>query len=149
MIFFNKINIFGNCKQKSHFKKVPLLIFQFPSPPTLNNWLFHLLYLYSFVTYLYSSAILFFFFWCLLVFFFLLFFLPHPPLTRPHEAKEWQPLPILACFSSCFGRNRPYQPVSVAVSARIGCIGMFRWPFRPYRFPFLLESARIWPSRRE
>ena len=30
-----------------------------------------------------------------------------------------------------FGRNRPYQPVSVAVSARIG---MFQWPFR-------LESA--------
>ena len=110
--------------KKPHFKKVHLLIFQFPSPPTLNIWLFHLLYLYSFFTYLYSSVILFFFFfWCLLVFFFLLFFLPHPPLTRPHEAEEWQPLPILAYFSSCFGRNRPYQPVSVAVSARIGCIG--------------------------
>ena len=37
IIFYNKINTFGNCKQKSHFKKVPLLIFQFPSPPTLNN----------------------------------------------------------------------------------------------------------------
>ena len=30
-----------------------------------------------------------------------------------------------------FGRNQPYRPVSVA---GIGCIGMFRWPFR-------LESA--------
>ena len=46
--------------KKSHFKKVPLLIFQFPSPPTLNNWLSHLLNLYSLVTYLYSSCIHFF-----------------------------------------------------------------------------------------
>ena len=50
--------------KKPHFKKVPLLIFQFPSPPTLNNWLSHLLNLYSFVTYLYSSSIHFFFFLC-------------------------------------------------------------------------------------
>ena len=48
--------------KKPHFKQVPLLIFQFPSPPTLNNLLSHLLNLYSFVTYLYFSSILFFFF---------------------------------------------------------------------------------------
>ena len=34
--------------KKPHFKKVHLLIFQFPSPPAWNNWLSHLLYLYSF-----------------------------------------------------------------------------------------------------
>ena len=35
--------------KEPHSKKVPLLLFQFPSPPIWNNWLSHLLNLYSFV----------------------------------------------------------------------------------------------------
>ena len=122
-----------------HFKKVPLLILQFPSPPTWNNWLSHLLNLYSFVIYLYSSSNHFFVSSHLLLpspFFF--FF----PLTRPHEAEEWQPLPISACFDGCFNQNRPYQPILLAISIGIDRIGMFRWP---YRFPFSPKSARIGP----
>ena len=105
--------------KKQHFKKVPLFIFQFPSPPIWNNWLSHLLNLYSFVIYTYSSSNHFF------VSSHLFFF----PLTRPHEVEEWwlaahfgpywfvlaEIGPILlfwlksdrfCCFGSCFCRNR-------------------------------------------
>ena len=114
--------------KKQHFKKVPLLIFQFPSPPIWNNWLSHLLNLYSFVIYIYSSSNHFF---CVFSSFFFFF-----PLTRPHEVEEWWPTAhfgpywfVLAeiglillfwlksdrfcCFGSCFRRNR-------VESARIG-----------------------------
>ena len=72
--------------KKPPSKKVPLLLFQFTSPPTWNNWLSPLLNLYYFVINLYSSSspllrsnhifvssYLFFFFF----------------LTRPHEVEEW------------------------------------------------------------
>ena len=127
--------------KKPHFKKVLLLIFQFPSPLTLNNWLSHLLNLYSFVIYLYSSSIH--FCVCLLIFFFLLFYFifififyfsfhkatwsrrmaaaAHFGLFRPK-------LTVLACFDGRFGRN---WHVLVAVSALLvpvsTGIGSF-WP---------------------
>ena len=44
-----------------------------------------------------------------------------------------------------FSRNRLYRPVL----AKIGCIGMFWWPFQPYRFSFPLELARFGPNQRE
>ena len=99
--------------KKPHFKKVPLFIFQFPSPPTLNIWLFHLLNLYFFVTYIYSSSIFFFFgvFSSSSSFSFFFF------LSQGHMKQK-------------NGSHYPFHPVS----ARIGSIGLFQWPFR-------LESA--------
>ena len=83
--------------------------------------------------------LIFIFFLCLLIFFFLLFF---SPLTRPPKAKEWQPLPILASFGCCFGRNQPYRHVSVAVSAESIPVSTGIGPFWP-------KSAQIWLSRHE
>ena len=56
MIFLIKSIFLIIVNKKPPFKKVPLILFQFPSPPTCNNWLSHLLNLYSFVMYLYSSS---------------------------------------------------------------------------------------------
>ena len=141
--------------KKPHFKKVPLLICQFPSPPTLNNWLFHLLNLYSFVTYLYSSSILLFFLssHLLLPFFFF-------PLTRSHEVEAVthfslfrRKSAISAYFGGCFSWNRPYRLVSMAISTIStcfnGCFGRIDSHFRPNRPVLaqigtnLAESARI------
>ena len=123
--------------KKPHFKLVPLLIFQFPSPATLNNWLSHLLNLYSSITYLYSSSILSFVCVCVcvcvLIFFFLLFFFF---LSQGHMKQK-------------NGSRCPFRPVSSAETAGISRIGLFRWPFRPYRFPFPPESACFGLNRRE
>ena len=128
--------------KKPHFKKVLLLIFQFPSPLTLNNWLSHLLNLYSFVIYLYSSSIH--FFVCLLIFFFLLFYFIFIFIFyfSFHKA-TWSRRMAAAAH---FGQNWLYWPVLMAVSAGIG---MFWWPFRPYWFPFLPESARFGPNKKK
>ena len=129
--FFNKSIFLVIVNKKPYSKKVHLLIFQFPSPPTLNNWFFHLLNLYSFVTYFYSSSIHFF---CVFSssssFSFFFFFFP---LTRPHEAKEWQPLLI-----------------SAAVLTGIGRINRFRWPYRHVSVailvPVSIEIDPFWPE---
>ena len=86
--------------KKPPSKKVHLLIFQFPSPPTWNNWLSHLFNLHSFIIYIYSSSN---HFSCVFSSFFFFF-----PLTRPHEADfglfqrlYWPESTV----SVCFGRN--------------------------------------------
>ena len=110
--------------KKPPSKKFPLLLFQFQSPATWNNWLSHQLNLYSFVINFYSSSSpVLTISLCLLIFFFLLFFLFSFfffSLTRPHEAEEWQPAAHFSLF------QWPYRPES-------GCIGLFRRP----------ESGRI------
>ena len=58
-----------------------------------------------------------------------LFFFFFSPLTRPHEVEEWQPLPI-----------------SAAVSAGIG---LSRWPFWPYQFPFPPEFGRVGTNQKK
>ena len=106
--------------KKPHFKKVPLIIFQFPSPPTLNNWLSRLLNLYSFVIYLYSSSIHFFF--CVF--------------------SSSSSFSLFYFFSS---HKATWSRRMVAAAH----FGLFRWSFRLYRFLFPTESARInlfWPE---
>ena len=116
--------------KKPHFKEDPLLIFQLPSPPTLNNWLSHLKEVHIF---LYAINFLL----CLLIFVFLLIFF------SSHKA-TWSRRMAAAAHFGLFQRLfRPYRPISVAVSAGIG---MFRWP---YQFLFSPKSARFGPNRRE
>ena len=131
--------------KKPPSKKVPLLIFQFPSPPTWNNWLSHLLNLYSFVINLYSfsspllSSNHFFVSSHLLLpslslsLFFFFFFFPQGHMKLKNGRLGSQ-RPILACFSGrigwnqavsvwfddCFGLNWTISTVSALVSAGIG-----------------------------
>ena len=116
-----------------HFKKVPLLILQFPSALTLNNWFFHLLNLYSFVTYFYSSSIHFF---CVFSssssFSFFFFFLSQGHMKQKNGSR-------------CSFR-RLFWLESVVSAGFGGRIDMFRWPFW---FPFLSKSAHFGPNRRK
>ena len=132
--------------KKPHFKLVPLLIFQFPNPATLNNWLSHLLNLYSSITYLYSSSIHFF---CLLIFFFLLFFFFFPPLSQGHMKQK---------NGSCC----PFRPVSAGISlfrlesacfgGRFGHIDSCfcqNWPGSAHFGPNWRESGRVGANKKE
>ena len=116
--------------KKPPSKKVPLLIFQFPSPPTWNNWLSHLLNLYSFVINLYSSSspllssnhfsMSSHF---LLPSFSFSFFLSQGHMKQKNGSQRpisacfgGRKRAVLVCFGSHFGRN---QTVSAPVSTRI------------------------------
>ena len=103
--------------KKPPLKKVPLLLFQFPNPPTWNNWLSHILNLYSFVIYLYSSSShVLTISLCLLIFFFLLFFFFFFSLIRPHEVEEWRPTAHSSLFQQPY---RSYQSISTPVFTKI------------------------------
>ena len=117
MIFLIKLIFLVIINIKPHFKKVHLLIFQFPSLLTWNNdFLAYLIYIF-FVIYIYSSSspLLssnhFFVSSHLLLPSFFLFF----SLTRPHKVEEWRPVAISTCFGSHISWN---QAVSVRFSGR-------------------------------
>ena len=124
-MFLIKSIFFVIVNKKPHFKKVPLLLFQFPSPPTWNNWLSHLLNLYSFVLHMYSSSNLFFcVFWSSSFFFlfFLFFFYFHKATWSRRMAAS---CPFWWLFRRPFW---PYRPILVAVLAEISSIGScFCW----------------------
>ena len=131
--------------KKPPSKKVPLLLFQFPSPPTWNNWLSHLLNLYSFVINLYSSSSPLLRSNHLFVSSHLL--LPSPFFFPSHKATwSWRMAglaasgpfwPVLAAVSVGI---RPYRSDLTAVLAWIG-------PYRLFQLSFLLELARIRANR--
>ena len=134
IFFFYKINFFGNCKQNTTFQEDSWDPFQFPSPPMWNNWLSHLLNLYSFVIniYFFSSPLLSSnnFFVSSHLFFFFFFSQGH---TKQKNGGQ-RPIStaISVYFGSHFGQNRTVS----AISAKIGLY----WPFR---LPFPLESGWI------
>ena len=92
--------------KKPPSKKVPLLLFQFPSPPTWNNWLSHLLNLYSFVINLYSSSSP-------------LLSSNHFFVSKQKNGGQWPVYGRKRAVSVCFSWNRTVSAVSVPISARI------------------------------
>ena len=108
--------------KEPHSKKVPLLLFQFPSPPIWNNWLSHLLNLYSFV--ITSHLNLFSSFSPLLSSTSSLFFSSLSlSLSRPYEAKEWRPTtwwqPVLGLVLAGIGPNQRFWCLFQSKPARI------------------------------
>ena len=132
MIFFFIKSIFLVIVNKiPHSKKILEILSNSPSPPMWNNWLSHLLNLYSFVIniYFFSSPLLSSnnFFVSSHPFFSFFF-------TRPHKAKEWRPAAHfnghISLFRQSFwpesdrinhfGRNWTILTVLAPISAGIG-----------------------------
>ena len=81
-------------------------------------------------------------------FFFFFFF----PLTRPHEAEEWQSLPISTAISAGIGHIdlfRPYRHVSVAVSTVSVLVSTGIGVNRPHFGPNWHESGRVWVNQKK
>ena len=116
MIFFFIKSIFLVIVNKiPHSKKILEILSNSPSPPMWNNWLSHLLNLYSFVIniYFFSSPLLSSnnFFVSSHLFFFSFF---------SHKATRSRRMAVNGPF------QRPYQSISAVILARIG-------PYQPFR----------------
>ena len=111
--------------KKPPFKKVPILLFQFPSSLTWNNWLSQLLNLYYFVIYIYFSSNHFF---CVPFFFFF------------HKA-TWS-----RRMAASYPFQRPYWSISVAVSIYFSGHFDWNWLYRPESdrfYHFHLNQAEL------
>ena len=83
---------------------------------------------------------------------FFLFFIFFLPLTRPHEAEEWQSLPISTAISAGIGHIdlfRPYRHVSVAVSTVSVLVSTGIGVNRPHFGPNWHESGRVWVNQKK